>query len=81
MPVGKQSFQVSAFAEHVSAEPYPLTCHVQEYCEECEDTGRLRTVNRSSELSSNAVLPVALQQRVGNRIYTGMRENFRVRCL
>ena len=50
----------------------------QEYCAECEDTGRLKTVARSTELRDNAILPPTLQARAGDMIYSSLRSGFRV---
>ena len=52
---------------------------LQEYCAECEDTGRLKTVARSTELRDNAILPPTLQARAGDMIYASLRSGFRVR--
>ena len=51
---------------------------LQEYCADCEEEGRLKTVARSAELRDNAILPPTLQSRAGDLIYAGLREGFRV---
>ena len=79
LPACRSCFALQGAAGFTPLIVKPATLHAQEYCEECENTGRLRTVTRSPELESNAALPAALQQTAGNMIYTGMRTGFRVR--
>ena len=58
-----------------------LNCQLvlQEFCEDCD--GRTKLVTRAPELRSNDSLPAAFERAAGERIYDGLRNGFRVRCI
>lgn len=50
--------------------------HMQEFCEDCE--GQARFVRRDPAYADNSLLPDRFFEMVGNSIYTGLRDGFRV---
>ncbi|KAL6764498.1 hypothetical protein V8C86DRAFT_2471112 [Haematococcus lacustris] len=48
----------------------------KEFCEECE--GQRQVVRRDSALADNSLLPARFEERVGDALYSGLRDGFRV---
>ncbi len=52
---------------------------MQEFCQDCE--GQRQLVTRNPLLQDNAALPAALQERIGDAVYRGLRTGFQVGAL